>query len=204
MQYNEIIWVAKETGQVADRQLDVTVNFIPDPRLAVLFQATEGLNSTIVYEGTLDGSNITADRRTFSSGSIFSGTDNATGETRTYMNATGTLFVSGETEPRVNSTFLIDTHTQQAQGLAPDGTYISGGSTFFSIGSVCDNSTYNYPNLFLSTHVNTYGCLGTDSIPGYIILQQALWVILQFIIINLSRMVFFTTLLQHHYLFLIL
>ena len=85
------------------------------------------------------------------------------------MNATGTLFVSGETEPRVNSTFLIDTHTQQAQGLAPDGTYISGGSTFFSIGSVCDNSTYNYPNLFLSTHVNTYGCLGTDSIPGYII-----------------------------------
>ena len=80
------------------------------------------------------------------------------------MNATGTLFVSGEAEPRVNSTFLIDTHTQQAQGLAPDGTYISGGSTFFSIGSVCDNSTYNYPNLFLSTHVNTYGCLGTESI----------------------------------------
>ena len=169
MQYKEIIWVGKETGQVADRQLDVTVNFIPDPRLAVLFQATEGLNSTIVYEGTLDGSNITADRRTFSSGPIFSGTDNATGETRTYMNATGTLFVSGETEPRVDSTFLIDTHTQQAQGLAPDGTYISGGSTFFSIGSVCDNSTYNYPNLFLSTHVNTYGCLGTESIPGYII-----------------------------------
>ena len=85
------------------------------------------------------------------------------------MNATGTLFVSGETEPRVNTTFLIDTHTQQAQGLAPDGTYISGGSTFFSIGSVCDNTTYDYTNLFLTSHVNTYSCLGTESIPGYII-----------------------------------
>ena len=169
MQYKEIIWVGKETGQVADRELDVTVNFIPDPRLAVNFQATEGLDSTIVYEGSLDGSNITADRRTFSSGPIFSGTDNATGASRTYMNATGTLFVSGETEPRVNTTFLIDTHTQQAQGLAPDGTYISGGSTFFSIGSVCDNTTYDYTNLFLTSHVNTYSCLGTESIPGYII-----------------------------------
>ena len=83
MQYKEIIWVGKETGQVADRELDVTVNFIPDPRLAVNFQATEGLDSTIVYEGSLDGSNITADRRTFSSGPIFSGTDNATGASRT-------------------------------------------------------------------------------------------------------------------------
>ena len=65
------------------------------------------------------------------------------------MNATGTLFVSGETEPRVNSTFLIDTHTQQAQGQAPDGSYISGGQTFFSIGSLCDNTTtYSFANLF--------------------------------------------------------
>ena len=169
MEYKEVIWVSKETGQVADRELDIVVNFIPDPRLAVLFQATEALDSVIVYEGTLDGANITADRRTFSSGSIFTGIDNATGAERTYMNATGTLFVSGETEPRVNSTFLIDTHTQQAQGQAPDGTYISGGQTFFSIGSVCDNTTYNYANLFLTTHVNTYECVESTSIPGFII-----------------------------------
>ena len=175
MQYKEVIWVSKETGQVADRELDITVNFIPDPRLAVLFQATEDLDSIIVYEGTLDGANITADRRTFSSGSIFAGTDNSTGAQRTYMNATGTLLVSGETEPRVNSTFLIDTHTQQVQVPAPDGTYISAGSTFFSIGSVCENSTvdnfttYNYPNLFLTTHVNTYECVETTTVPGFII-----------------------------------
>lgn len=169
MQYKEVIWVSTETGQVADRELDIVVNFIPDPRLAVLFQATEALDSVIVYEGTLDGANITADRRTFSSGSIFTGIDNATGAERTYMNATGTLLVSGETEPRVNSTFLIDTHTQQAQGQAPDGTYISGGQTFFSIGSVCDNTTYNYANLFLTTYVNTYECVESTSIPGFII-----------------------------------
>ncbi|MFL2940259.1 MAG: porin PorA family protein [Candidatus Poseidoniales archaeon] len=175
MQYKEVIWVSTETGQVADRELDILVNFIPDPRLAVLFQATEALDSVIVYEGTLDGADITADRRTFSSGSIFTGTDNATGAERTYMNATGTLLISGETEPRVNSTFLIDTHTQQAQVQAPDGTYISAGSTFFSIGSVCENSTvdnfttYNYPNLFLTTHVNTYECVETTAIPGFII-----------------------------------
>ena len=48
------------------------------------------------------------------------------------MNATGTLLVSGEDDPRVNSTFTIDTHTLQAQGQAPDGTYIAGGSTFFT------------------------------------------------------------------------
>ena len=175
MQYKEVVWVSTETGQVADRELDIVVNFIPDPRLAVNFQATEGLNSTIVYEGTLDGSNITADRRTFSSGSIFTGTDSATGAERTYMNATGTLLVSGETEPRVDSTFLIDTHTQQVQAPNPDGTYTSAGSTFFSIGSVCENSTvdnfttYNYPNLFLTTHVNTYECVETTAIPGFII-----------------------------------
>ena len=169
MQYKEVIWVGKETGQVADRELDIVVNFIPDPRLAVLFQATEALDSLIVYEGTLDGANITADRRTFSSGSIFTGIDNATGAERTYMNATGTLFVSNETEPRVNSTFLIDTHTQQAQGQAPDGTYISGGQTFFSIGSLCDDTTYPYANLFLTTHVNTYECVESTSIPGFII-----------------------------------
>ena len=170
MQYKEIIWVGAETGQVADRELNVTVNFIPDPRLAVNFQATEALDSVIVYEGTLDGANITADRRTFSSGSIFTGTDNSTGAERTYMNATGTLLISGETVPRVDSTFLIDTHTQQVQVPAPDGTYISAGSTFFSIGSVCDgNTTYNYPNLFLTTHVNTYECVETTSIPGFII-----------------------------------
>ena len=163
MQYKEVIWVGKETGQVADRELDIVVNFIPDPRLAVLFQATEALDSLIVYEGTLDGANITADRRTFSSGSIFTGIDNATGAERTYMNATGTLFVSNETEPRVNSTFLIDTHTQQAQGQAPDGTYISGGQTFFSIGSLCDDTTYPYANLFLTTHVNTYECVESVS-----------------------------------------
>ena len=170
MQYKEVIWVGKETGQVADRELDIVVNFIPDPRLAVLFQATEALDSVIVYEGTLDGANITADRRTFSSGSIFTGIDNATGAERTYMNATGTLFVSNETEPRVNSTFLIDTHTQQAQGQAPDGSYISGGQTFFSIGSLCDNTTtYSFANLFLTTHVNTYDCVESTSIPGFII-----------------------------------
>ena len=175
MQYKEVIWVSTETGQVADRELDIVVNFIPDPRLAVLFQATESLDSVIIYEGTLDGANITADRRTFSSGSIFTGTDNTTGAERTYMNATGTLLISGETEPRVNSTFLIDTHTQQAQVQAPDGTYISAGSTFFSIGSVCETSTvdnfttYNYPNLFLTTHVNTYECVETTAIPGFII-----------------------------------
>ena len=170
MRYKEVIWVSTETGQVADRKLDITVNFIPDPRLAVLFQATEALDSVIVYEGTLDGADITADRRTFSSGSIFTGTDNATGAERTYMNATGTLLISGETEPRVDSTFLIDTHTQQAQVQAPDGSYISAGSTFFSIGSVCDgNTTYNYPNLFLTTHVNTYECVETTAIPGFII-----------------------------------
>ena len=170
MQYKEVIWVGKETGQVADRELDIVVNFIPDPRLAGLFQATEALDSVIVYEGTLDGANITADRRTFSSGSIFTGIDNATGAERTYMNATGTLFVSNETEPRVNSTFLIDTHTQQAQGQAPDGSYISGGQTFFSIGSICDNATaYTFANLFLTTHVNTYECVESTSIPGFII-----------------------------------
>ena len=170
MRYIEEIWVSSETGQVADRELDVTVNFVPDPRLAVNFQATEALDSVIVYEGTLDGANITADRRTFSSGSIFTGTDNSTGAERTYMNATGTLLISGETVPRVDSTFLIDTHTQQVQVPAPDGTYISAGSTFFSIGSVCDgNTTYNYPNLFLTTHVNTYECVEATSIPGFII-----------------------------------
>ena len=170
MIYKETIWVSKETGQVADRELDVTVNFIPDARLAGKFVATESLDSTIVYEGTLDGVNITADRRTFSSGSIFTGIDNATGAERSYMNATGTLFVSNETEPRVNSTFLIDIQTQQAQGQAPDGTYISGGTTFFSIGSVCNNATdYQYANLFLSTHVNTYSCVETTKLPGYII-----------------------------------
>ena len=79
MRYIEEIWVSSETGQVADRELNVTVNFVPDPRLAVNFQATEALDSVIVYEGTLDGANITADRRTFSSGSIFTGTDNSTG-----------------------------------------------------------------------------------------------------------------------------
>jgi len=169
MQYKEVIWVSTETGQVADRELDIVVNFIPDPRLAALFQATEALDSVIVYEGTLDGANITADRRTYSSGSIFTGTDSATSAQRTYMNATGTLLVSGETEPRVNSTFLIDTHTQQAQVPGPNGTYVSVGSTFFSIGSVCDNTTYNYPNLFLTTHVNTYECIETTAIPGFII-----------------------------------
>ena len=169
MRYIEEIWVSSETGQVADRELNVTVNFIPDPRLAVNFQATEAYDSLIVYEGTLDGVDITADRRTFSSGSIFTGTDSATGAQRTYMNATGTLLVSGETEPRVNSTFLIDTHTQQAQVPGPDGTYVSVGSTFFSIGSVCDDTTYNYPNLFLTTHMNTYECVETTAIPGFII-----------------------------------
>ena len=34
----EVIWVSTETGQVADRELDIVVNFIPDPRLAVLKQ----------------------------------------------------------------------------------------------------------------------------------------------------------------------
>ena len=41
--------------------------------------------------------------------------------------------------------------------------------TFFSIGSVCDNTTYNYANLFLTTHVNTYECVESTSIPGFII-----------------------------------
>ncbi|MBJ34996.1 MAG: hypothetical protein CMB62_00005, partial [Euryarchaeota archaeon] len=172
MQYKEVIWVGKETGQVADRSLDIVVNFIPDPRLAINFQATEALDSTIQYEGTLDELDITADRRTFSSGSVFAGVDNATGAERTYMNATGTLFVSGETEPRVNTTFLIDTHTQQAQGQAPDGTYISGGTTFFGIGAGCDttgNTTHTYMNLFLTTHPNTYVCVESTAIPGFII-----------------------------------
>ena len=170
MVYKETIWVSKDTGQVADRYLDVIVNFVPDARLAGSFQATESLDTNIVYEGTLDGANITADRRTFSSGPVFSGVDNATGEARTYMNASGTLFVSGEDDPRVNSTFTIDTHTLQAQGQAPDGTYIAGGSTFFTVGATCtDGDAHNYANLFLTTHVNTYTCLEQTTIPGYLI-----------------------------------
>ncbi|MFL2941315.1 MAG: hypothetical protein ACJZ2N_00740, partial [Candidatus Poseidoniales archaeon] len=170
MVYKETIWVSKDTGQVADRYLDVIVNFAPDARLAGSFQATESYESNIVYEGTLDGANITADRRTFSSGPVFSGVDNATGEARTYMNASGTLFVSGEDDPRVNSTFTIDTHTLQAQGQAPDGTYIAGGSTFFTVGATCtDGDAHTYANLFLTTHVNTYTCLEQTTIPGYLI-----------------------------------
>ena len=38
-----------------------------ESRLAINFQATEALDSTIQYEGTLDELDITADRRTFSS-----------------------------------------------------------------------------------------------------------------------------------------
>ena len=170
MVYKETIWVSKDTGQVADRYLDVIVNFAPDARLAGSFQATESYESNIVYEGTLNGADITADRKTFSSGPVFSGVDNATGEARTYMNASGTLFVSGEDDPRVNSTFTIDTHTLQAQGQAPDGTYIAGGSTFFTVGATCtDGDAHTYANLFLTTHVNTYTCLEQTTIPGYLI-----------------------------------
>ena len=104
MQYKEVIWVSTETGQVADRELDIVVNFIPDPRLAVLVSKQQRHLTPSLYTGTLDGENITADRRTFSSGSIFTGIDNATGAERTYMNATGTLLVLGKLEPRVNST----------------------------------------------------------------------------------------------------
>ena len=41
MVYKETIWVSKDTGQVADRYLDVIVNFVPDARLAGSRKAAE-------------------------------------------------------------------------------------------------------------------------------------------------------------------
>jgi len=174
MIYHEEIWVGKETGQVADRKLDITVNFIPDPRLAGSFLATESYVSQIQYSGTLDGQNITADRTTAAiAGTTVTGTDSASGASRNYLDVMGTLtvlFDDGTTEEKVNSTLTIDTQTQYVQIPLGDGEYMDMGSAFFGIGASCDSSTnHTYMNLFLTTHANTYVCVESTAIPGFII-----------------------------------
>jgi len=174
MQYKEMIWVGKETGQVADRTLDITVNFIPDPRLAGSFLATETYVSEIQYSGTLDGENITADRKTAGiAGSSATGTNSVTNATRNYVDVMGTLtvvFGNGSTDVKVNSTLTIDTQTQYVQIPLGNDVYMDMGSAFFGIGADCDNSTtHTYYNLFLTTHPNTYECIESTAIPGFII-----------------------------------
>ena len=174
MQYKEMIWVGKETGQVADRTLDIVVNFIPDPRLAGSFLATESYVSEIQYSGTLDGQNITADRVTAGlAGTSATGTDSVSNATRSYVDVVGTLtvvFDDNSTEEKVNSTLTIDTQTQYVQIPLGDGVYMDMGSAFFGIGAGCDNSTtHMYMNLFLTTHPNTYECIESTAIPGFII-----------------------------------
>ena len=174
MQYKEMIWVSVETGQVADRELDIVVNFIPDPRLAGSFLATESYVSEIQYTGTLDGENITADRKTAGiAGSSATGTDSVSNATRSYVDVIGTLTVvydDNTTDERVNSTLTIDTQTQYVQIPLGDDVYMDMGSAFFGIGASCDNSTtHTYMNLFLSTHPNTYVCVESTAIPGLII-----------------------------------
>ena len=174
MQYKEMIWVGKETGQVADRTLDIVVNFIPDPRLAGSFLATESYVSEIQYSGTLDGHNITADRKTEGlAGTSATGTDSVSNATRNYVDVMGTLtvvFDDGSTDEKVNSTLTIDTQTQYVQIPLGDGVYLDRGSAFFGIGAGCDNSTtHTYMNLFLATHPNTYECMESTAIPGFII-----------------------------------
>ena len=176
MQYKEMIWVGKETGQVADRALDIVVNFIPDPRLAGSFLATESYVSEVQYSGTLDGQNITADRKTAGlAGTSATGTDSVSNATRSYVDVVGTLtvvFDDGSTEEKVNSTLTIDTQTQYVQIPLGDGVYMDMGSAFFGIGAGCDttgNTTHTYMNLFLSTHPNTYECIESTAIPGFII-----------------------------------
>ena len=174
MQYKEEIWVGKETGQVADRHLDIVVNFIPDPRLAGSFLASETYVSEVQYSGTLDGQDITADRKTAGlAGTAATGTDSVSNATRNYVDVVGTLtviFDDNSTDEKVNSTLTIDTQTQQVQIPLGDGTYMDMGSAFFGIGAGCDNSTtHTYMNLFLSTHPNTYECIESTAIPGFII-----------------------------------
>ena len=153
MQYKEMIWVSVETGQVADRELDIVVNFIPDPRLAGSFLATESYVSEIQYTGTLDGENITADRKTAGiAGSSATGTDSVSNATRSYVDVIGTLTVvydDNTTDERVNSTLTIDTQTQYVQIPLGDDVYMDMGSAFFGIGASCDNSTtHTYESVF--------------------------------------------------------
>ena len=135
MQYKEMIWVSVETGQVADRELDIVVNFIPDPRLAGSFLATESYVSEIQYTGTLDGENITADRKTAGiAGSSATGTDSVSNATRSYVDVIGTLTVvydDNTTDERVNSTLTIDTQTQYVQIPLGDDVYMDMGSAFW-------------------------------------------------------------------------
>jgi len=177
MIYHEEIWVGKETGQVADRKLDITVNFIPDPLLAGSFLATESYVSQIQYSGTLDGENITADRTTAAiAGTTVTGTDSVSEASRNYLDVMGTLtvlFDDGTTEEKVNSTLTIDTQTQYVQIPLGDDQYMDMGSAFFGIGSACNpsdvNETFTYGNLFLTTYFNTYKCVASTAIPGFII-----------------------------------
>ena len=177
MIYHEDIWVGKETGQVADRELDITVNFAPDPRLAGSFLATESYVSQIQYSGTLDGENITADRTTAAiAGTTVTGTDSVSEASRNYLDVIGTLtviFDNGTTDEKVNSTLTIDTQTQYVQVPLGDDVYMDMGSAFFGIGSACNpsdvNETFTYGNLFLTTYFNTYKCVESTAIPGFII-----------------------------------
>ncbi len=173
MLYKETIWVSKETGQVADRFLDVVVNFAPDARLAANFVASEDYSSEIMYSGNLDGQNVTATRATNAVSTTVAGKDNATKADRNYIDVRGTLvvlFPDDSTDEKVNTTFTIDTKTLLSQEMADDGTYISGNSTFFTVGATCAvNDTHIYGNLFFEGYDNDYTCVESTTLPGYII-----------------------------------